>query len=115
MFVSNDGHRLLPVEMLIDNPKFSLIGRLPKPYIENDEFYEVLIPESMLILYPGIDQFNFLTSPMGFEIDYRVFATGYYQYDDVMTQKECAIIALSRYELPIISTVSRISFDFDYF
>ena len=80
-FNSHNGHNILSSEIFIGDEKFELNGFMPEAYnLERDD-YEVLVPESLMSIYPGIETVDFSNGDR-FEIDFKVYATGTYSYDD---------------------------------
>jgi putative ABC transport system permease protein len=75
------GNNILSSEMFLGNPDFNLNGFMPTPYNETRDYYEVLIPEELFYQYPGIENIDFSNNQI-FEVDYKVFATGTYTYNE---------------------------------
>ena len=80
-FNSHNGHDFLSSEMFIGDEKFTLNGSMPRSYSLDRNDYEVLVPDSLMSLYPGIETFDFGNGNR-FEVDFKVYATGTYSYDD---------------------------------
>ena len=80
-FNSHNGHNILASEMFIGDENFQLNGFMPEAYSFERDDYEVLVPESMMSFYPGIETFDF-SGGERFEIDFKVYATGTYTYND---------------------------------
>jgi len=75
------GNNILSSEMFDGNPDFNLNGSMPSSYNQIRDYYEVLIPESLFYQYPGIENFDFSNNQI-FEVDYKIFATGTYTFND---------------------------------
>lgn len=80
---SHYGFELLAVEYFMDLPNFNIErGRIPSAYDANRGYYEVLVPSSLVDRYPGLTTHDF-SEIETFEIDFNIYATGIYHYDDL--------------------------------
>src|SRR5690606_33552583 len=80
-FNSHNGHNILSSEIFNGDDRFILNGFMPEEFNLDRNDYEVLVPESLMSSYPGIESFDFSNGDR-FEIDFKVYATGTYVYED---------------------------------
>lgn len=76
---SNEGKGILSYEMFVDDPEFIYTGRFPVPYDLDITRYEVMIPKELLRFYPELETWDFESEEL-FEIDYKVYVSGCYEY-----------------------------------
>lgn len=89
---SHENHHVVSYDYFQNDPNLTIVGRRPYSHKILGTHFEVIIPEFMLAYYPGIENHDFENSVEGFEIDFNIYAVGYYTYEGEHNLKQARLI-----------------------